>query len=66
MKKTTALILFGFTAFSCVSAQSLYYVGQNTSETIPLTWVVGANVIWDNNVTPVIADGQIGHELNSV
>lgn len=62
MKKTTTFILSGFAALSSLSAQSLYYVGQETEETIPLTWVVGANVIWDSNVTPLIPEGQLGHE----
>ncbi len=34
------------------SAQGLYYSGDEAQESMPLRWVVGANLIWDDNVTP--------------
>ncbi len=37
--------------FAC--AQSLYYVGDEAQESLPLKWTVGSNVIYDNNIVPI-------------
>jgi len=34
------------------SAQGLYYVGSEAQESLPLKWVVGASVSYDDNVAP--------------
>jgi hypothetical protein len=34
------------------SAQGLYYTGSEAQESMPLRWAVGANLTWDDNVTP--------------
>lgn len=34
------------------SAQGLYYLGTEAQESMPLKWAVGANVIYDDNVSP--------------
>lgn len=62
MKITTAFIFASIASLSALSAQSLYYVGQQAQESVPLTWVVGANLIYDDNVTPLVPAGEIGHE----
>jgi len=62
MKKKTILTLAGLVSIATASAQSLYYVGQEATETIPLTWTVGAALVYDDNVTPVIQEGQPGFE----
>lgn len=44
-------LLFGLLAASA-SAQGLYYVGDEAQESSPLKWVVGANLIYDDNMMP--------------
>lgn len=39
-----------FTSFA--SADSLYYVGSEAQESLPLKWVVGADLTYDDNVSP--------------
>jgi hypothetical protein len=34
------------------SAQGLYYTGSEAQESIPLKWVVGTNVTYDDNISP--------------
>lgn len=34
------------------SAQGLYYTGDDAQESIPLKWVVGGSVVYDDNVSP--------------
>lgn len=52
MKLRLPLGLIGLLAVGPVSAQGLYYVGSEAQESLPLKWVVGANVIYDDNVSP--------------
>jgi hypothetical protein len=61
MKRST-LSLFGLALISSASAQNLYYIGQESVDSIPLTWRVGTDLIWDSNVNPSIPSGSIGHE----
>ncbi len=49
------------TGNSSVSAQSLYYVGNNLNESMPLKWVVGSSLSYDDN----IAAGAVGAEKES-
>lgn len=60
--KLTTLSIFGLALLGSVSAQNLYYVGQESTESIPLSWRVGSDLIWDSNVNPTILPGQPGHE----
>ncbi len=46
------------------SAQGLYYVGSEAQESIPLKWVVGASVTYDDNVSPGFGDKQDSFGLN--
>jgi len=62
MKKTKILTIAGLVSIASVNAQSLYYVGQEATETIPLTWSVGASFVYDDNVTPVVQEGNLGFE----
>ena len=57
MKQATAFTLAAIAAISTASAQSLYYVGDEAQESIPLKWSVGINAIWDNNIVPSIQSG---------
>lgn len=52
MKSKFSVGIFSIFALASATAQSLYYVGSETQESIPLKWVVGGNVIYDDNVTP--------------
>lgn len=49
-------------ACGCASAQGLYYTGSEAQESMPLRWVVGANLTYDDNVTPGLGtkDGSMG------
>ncbi|MFM2170257.1 MAG: hypothetical protein RI957_486 [Verrucomicrobiota bacterium] len=62
MKIKTALTIASLATTVPLCAQGLYYVGQEATESIPLTWTVGATMVWDNNVTPLIPSTQLGHE----
>ncbi len=50
--------------FAC--AQSLYYTGDEAQESLPLKWTVGSNVIYDNNLVPIVPAGQPGFEESAV
>ena len=52
MKLKSTLGFVGLLAVTSASAQSLYYVGSEAQESLPLKWVVGADVIYDDNVNP--------------
>ncbi len=58
MKSKLSLGLFGLLSAASASAQGLYYVGSEAQETLPLKWVVGANVIYDDNVAPGAAGSK--------
>lgn len=45
-------LLFGLLAAASASAQGLYYVGDEAQESLPLKWVVGTSVIYDDNIAP--------------
>lgn len=52
MKRKIPFGLFGLLAIGTASAQGLYYVGTEAQESLPLKWVVGASLIYDDNVAP--------------
>jgi hypothetical protein len=62
MKKSSAFTLAAMAAISAASAQSLYYVGDEAQESIPLKWSVGMTAIYDSNMTPGTQSGQPGFE----
>ncbi|MES2476771.1 MAG: hypothetical protein V4640_13385 [Verrucomicrobiota bacterium] len=49
-KYTTGLL--GLILAGSASAQGLYYTGDDAQESIPLKWVVGASLVYDDNVSP--------------
>lgn len=51
MKMKLPFWLLGLLAGS-VSAQSLYDVGTEAQESMPLKWVVGVNMVYDDNISP--------------
>jgi len=52
MKSKFSFGLFGMLSVASASAQGLYYVGSEAQESLPLKWVLGSNVIWDDNISP--------------
>jgi hypothetical protein len=63
MKRKIPLALFGlFAAGSAAYAQGLYFIGNESDEPLPLKWVVGASLIYDDNVNPGFAAPGVGEE----
>lgn len=56
MKRKTPFILSFILAAGSASAQGLYYAGSDAEEALPLKWVVGGNVVYDDNVSPGLTD----------
>lgn len=52
MKLKLPFWLLGLVAAGPLTAQSLYDVGTEAQESMPLKWVVGANLVYDDNVSP--------------
>ncbi len=52
MKRKLPLAFLGLLVSGSASAQGLYYVGNDTNESLPLKWVVGTTAIFDDNVAP--------------
>jgi Putative beta-barrel porin 2 len=61
MKFKSSLAILGLLTTLSASAQGLYYVGSEAQESIPLKWVVGMNVTYDDNVTP-----NLGQKTDSI
>ena len=56
MKLRFSLGILSLLATGSVSAQGLYYTGSETQESLPIKWVVGGNVIYDDNANPGTID----------
>lgn len=52
MKRKIAIGILKCAAVATASGQGLYSVGDEAKESLPLKWVVGANVVYDDNVSP--------------
>ena len=52
MKRILSLTFLSLLAVGPASAQSLYYTDTEAQESVPLKWVVGASVTYDDNVSP--------------
>ena len=52
MKLKFPIAFFGLLAAGVASGQGLYFVGSEAQESLPLKWAVGANLIYDDNVSP--------------
>lgn len=59
--KLAAAAILGVSA-TAATADSLYYVGDETQESSPLKYVAGVSFIYDDNATPTVPSGQPGHE----
>lgn len=65
MKSKFSLGLFGLLMAGSAYGQGLYYVGSEAQESLPLKWIVGGSVIYDDNVAPgTPADGEDSFAVN--
>ena len=64
MKSKFSLGLFSLLSVASASAQGLYYVGSEAQESLPLKWVVGSNLIWDDNVAPGFGPKESSFAIN--
>ena len=64
MKRILPLGILGLLAAGPASAQSLYYLGTEAQESLPLKWVVGTNVIYVDNVSPGFGPQQSSVGIN--
>lgn len=52
MKRKIPFGLLGLLAMGSASAQGLYFIGNDSDESMPLKWLVGTSFIYDDNVNP--------------
>lgn len=64
MKSKLSFGLLSLLAVGSASAQGLYYVGSEVQESLPLKWVVGASVTYDDNIAPGFGDEESSVGLN--
>jgi hypothetical protein len=64
MKSKLTLTLFSLLFVASASAQGLYYVGSEAKESLPLKWVVGTNLTYDDNVTPGFGQKKSAFSIN--
>ncbi|MGD7652499.1 MAG: outer membrane beta-barrel protein [Verrucomicrobiales bacterium] len=64
MKRSIQTGILGLLTLGSASAQGLYYVGTEAQESMPLKWVVGASLIYDDNVSPASGSEDDSVALN--
>ncbi len=65
MKTHLALTLLSLAACCAASAKGLYYVPNDTEESVPIQWSVGLTGIYDSNTNPGgVFDGEESFSLN--
>jgi hypothetical protein len=64
MKRKFPLCFLGLLAIGSASAQGLYYVGSEAQESLPLKWVVGTTVTYDDNVNAGSGPAQNSMSIN--
>lgn len=52
MKATITASLISFAVASAAYGRGLYYIPNDTEQSVPISWSVGVNAIWDSNTTP--------------
>jgi len=57
MKYKTAFTFSAVASFGVACAQGLYYVGDETFESSPIRWTVGASTVFDDNINPSVTAG---------
>ncbi len=64
MKRKIPFSLLGLLVVSSASAQGLYYTGTEAQESLPIKWVLGASVVYDDNVSPGYGEKQSSGGIN--
>jgi len=64
MKRIISLAFASLLVAGSVSAQGLYYTGTEAQESMPLKWVIGSNVVYDDNVSPGFGPKQSTFGIN--
>ncbi len=65
MKRNFVLIFASVLAVGSASAaDGLYYIGSEAQQSVPLKWVVGLDLTYDDNVTPGSVPQDSGTSLN--
>jgi hypothetical protein len=64
MKRKIPFALLGLFAIGSASAQGLYFIGNDSDEPLPLKWIVGASLIYDDNVNPGFGSKEDSLALN--
>jgi len=54
MKRLLLAGIASLTATGAVHAEGLYRIGNESQESIPLKWTIGANLTYDDNVNPTL------------
>jgi hypothetical protein len=62
MKYNSAFAFAAVASFGVACAQGLYFVGDDTSESSPIRWTVGASVVYDDNINPGVVAGNAGFD----
>lgn len=64
MKHNLTIGLMGLMLAGPAAAQGLYYVGNEAQESLPLKWVIGTSVTYDDNVSPGFGAKQGSFGIN--
>lgn len=64
MKRTLCLPFFALSAACSAFGQGLYDTGVEAQESLPLKWVVGMDLIYDDNISPGYGEKQDSMALN--
>lgn len=64
MKRKIPFALLGLFAMGSASAQGLFFIGNDSDESLPLKWVVGASLIYDDNVSPGFGSEEDSFAIN--
>lgn len=64
MKRKFGLGILSLIAAGSASAQGLFYIGSEAQETMPLKWVIGASLTYDDNVTPLAGTDDDAFSIN--
>lgn len=60
MKRTLLAGAAGLSVLGAAYGEGLYYVGSEAQESLPLKWVVGVNLTYDDNVNPTSVNPLTG------
>ena len=64
MKSNFSFGLLSLLMAGSAYSQGLYYVGSEAQESLPLKWVVGASLIYDDNVAPGFGNEEDSFAIN--